>query len=75
MLPLQRGVKPQRYCVYGLVADFDAILFDLKLRDERDSGRSAAPLKQALDAHLLNTDQLSIAEAVQQVMRWYKTTG
>ena len=59
----------------GQAADFDAILFDLKLRDERDSGRSAAPLKQALDAHILNTDHLSIAEAVQQVMRWYKTTG
>ena len=59
----------------GQAADFDAILFDLKLRDERDSGRSVAPLTQALDAHLLNTDHLSIAGAVQQVVRWYKTTG
>ena len=59
----------------GQTADFDAILLDLKIRDERDTGRSAAPLKQALDALLLNTDHLSIAEAVQQVLSWYKTIG
>lgn len=53
-------------------ADFDAILLDLKVRDERDSLRNAAPLKQASDAYLLNTDHLSIADAVQQVLHWYK---
>ena len=58
----------------GISADLNAILLDLKVRDARDSGRSAAPLKQAADAHLLNTDHLSIAQAVQQVLNWYGHT-
>ena len=54
-----------------VTADFDAILLDLTVRDARDSSRSAAPLKQADDAHLLNTDHLSIEQAVQQVLSWH----
>lgn len=55
----------------NIAADFDAILLDLKVRDERDSGRSTAPLKHAEDAYLLNTDHLSITKATQQVIKWY----
>lgn len=42
----------------GLPADADAVLADMKARDERDSSRSAAPLKAADDAVLLDTTDL-----------------
>ena len=32
-------------------------------RDARDAGRAAAPMRQAADAHLLDTSDLSIEEA------------
>ena len=40
------------------------VLADIHARDARDSGRSAAPLVQAADAALLDTSNLSIADAV-----------
>jgi cytidylate kinase len=47
----------------GEVADEGEVLADLLRRDERDSRRSAAPLKLAPDAHLLDTTHLSIDAA------------
>jgi cytidylate kinase len=40
------------------------VLNDIRARDERDSARSAAPLKMADDAALLDTSHLSIEEAI-----------
>jgi cytidylate kinase len=45
------------------------VLADIAARDARDSGRSAAPLRQANDAALLDTSDLSIAAAVGQAIR------
>lgn len=42
----------------GLAADYDAILADLRRRDERDSTRASAPLKAAGDAAVLDTTAL-----------------
>jgi cytidylate kinase len=39
------------------------VLADILKRDERDSGRAAAPLKRAEDAHLLDTTHLDIDAA------------
>jgi cytidylate kinase len=47
----------------GEPADEHAVLADLLRRDERDSRRTAAPLKAAPDAHLLDTTHLSIDAA------------
>ncbi len=47
----------------GEEADYAAILEDVKKRDARDSGRSAAPLKPAADAVTLDTSDLDIEEA------------
>ncbi|TZG27959.1 (d)CMP kinase [Sphingomonas montanisoli] len=47
---------------------FDSVLADILARDERDSGRSAAPLRQADDADLLDTSDLSIDAAVQRAI-------
>ena len=47
----------------GESADEKEVLADLLRRDERDSKRTAAPLKAAPDAHLLDTTHLSIDAA------------
>jgi cytidylate kinase len=47
----------------GENADEKAVLADILARDERDRSRSAAPLVQAKDAHLLDTSALDIAAA------------
>ncbi len=39
------------------------VLADIRRRDERDKGRAAAPLRQAEDAHLLDTTNLDIDAA------------
>jgi cytidylate kinase len=45
------------------------ILADLLKRDERDSRRTAAPLKAAPDAHLLDTTHLSIDNAFRAAIK------
>jgi len=52
----------------GLAADHDAVLADIRARDERDSARSAAPLRQAEDAVLLDTSDMGIDAAVQRAI-------
>jgi cytidylate kinase len=47
----------------GKPVDEAAVLADIRKRDERDMGRSAAPLKQAADAHLLDTTALDVEGA------------
>jgi cytidylate kinase len=47
----------------GEEADEKEVLADLLRRDERDSRRTAAPLKAAPDAHLLDTTHLGIDAA------------
>ncbi len=49
----------------GARADFAAIFEDVKKRDERDMGRADSPLKPAVDAHLLDTSEMSIEAAFQ----------
>ena len=44
--------------------DFETVLADVKSRDARDSDRADAPLKQAEDAVLLDTSDLSIDAAI-----------
>jgi CMP/dCMP kinase len=56
----------------GFSAKLDDLLRDLRERDARDSNRAAAPLKPAADAKLLDTSALSIDEAVDQVVEWYR---
>jgi len=45
-----------------------SIAADIAARDARDAGRAAAPLKQADDADLLDTTNLSIGAAVQRAI-------
>lgn len=47
----------------GETISYDAVLADILKRDERDSGRSSAPLLKADDAVLLDTSDLGIEAA------------
>jgi cytidylate kinase len=49
----------------GGVADFEAIFEDVKRRDDRDMNRADSPMKPAVDAHLLDTSEMSIEAAFQ----------
>ncbi len=53
----------------GEAAAFDDVLADIRLRDERDSGRAAAPLVRAPDAVLLDTSEMSILLAADAARR------
>lgn len=55
----------------GFSANMDDLLKDLQERDERDSNRAIAPLKPAAGAHLLDTSNMEIEQAVGQVLAWY----
>jgi CMP/dCMP kinase len=46
----------------------EAVLADIRSRDERDSSRAVAPLKQAPDAHVLDTSALDIDAALRDAI-------
>jgi cytidylate kinase len=52
----------------GIDANLAALLRDINERDERDSQRSASPLKPADDAVQIDTSNLSIEQVVEQVL-------
>ena len=53
-------------------ANYDGILQDLLERDARDQNRASAPLIMANDAVLLETDNLTISQAVNYVLDKYQ---
>jgi cytidylate kinase len=48
----------------GVACDIDEIEADIKMRDQQDMTREHAPLKQAEDAVLLDTSEMSVDEVV-----------
>ncbi|MEO7814043.1 MAG: (d)CMP kinase [Sphingomicrobium sp.] len=48
----------------GMNVHYDEVLADISARDERDSGREAAPLVQSDDALLLDTSTMNIDQAI-----------
>jgi len=48
----------------GAETSLERVLAEIEERDRRDSARADAPLRRAADAHLLDTTDLSIAQAV-----------
>ncbi len=53
----------------GMPAHYEDVLLDIRARDERDSQRSVAPLRQAPDAILLDTSELTVDEALAEAIR------
>ena len=56
----------------GIGANITALLLDIRVRDERDTQRSASPLQQAHGAILLDTTALNIEQAVQEILTRYQ---
>ncbi|SDH46606.1 cytidylate kinase [Pseudobutyrivibrio sp. 49] len=52
----------------GLEADFDQIAKDIEERDYRDSHREISPLKQADDASLVDSSNMTIDEVVEAII-------
>jgi cytidylate kinase len=48
----------------GRPVDEAAVLADIRARDARDTNRAVAPLRQAPDAHLLDTSEMDISTAI-----------
>ena len=56
----------------GVYAILEQLENDLKERDARDTSRSAAPLKPALDAQALDNSELNIQQCVDLVLSWWQ---
>lgn len=56
----------------GITCDFDAIAADIKERDERDMTRDIAPLKQADDAVLVDSSDMTIDEVTEAIINLCK---
>ena len=56
----------------GLSANMQALLIEIRQRDERDSARTAAPLKPAADAVTLDTTALEIQEVVDRILHLWR---
>jgi cytidylate kinase len=52
----------------GVDVSIDAVLEEIRVRDERDMNRSAAPLKPADDAQVIDSTGLSIQEVLDRCM-------
>jgi cytidylate kinase len=52
----------------GAAAHYDDVLIDIRARDERDAGRTAAPLARAEDADLLDTSEMDVEAAIAQAI-------
>jgi 3-phosphoshikimate 1-carboxyvinyltransferase len=57
----------------GISATLSLLRADLQARDARDSSRSAAPLKPAPDARLLDNSDLSIEKSLALVLHWWQS--
>jgi cytidylate kinase len=53
----------------GMSAHYPEVLADIHARDDRDSHREVAPLKQAADGILLDTSQLDVEAATAEAIR------
>ena len=53
----------------GETVSFEDVLADIRVRDERDGGRSSAPMRPADDAVLLDTSEMTIEQAADAARR------
>ena len=53
----------------GMSAHYPEVLADIHARDDRDSHREVAPLRQAADGILLDTSQLDVEAATAEAIR------
>ena len=56
-------------CDKGEAADYETVLADIRRRDDQDTHRAVAPLRQAEDAILLDTSEIGIEESYELLKR------
>jgi cytidylate kinase len=66
--------RAAEYRTQGRNIDESDVLADIIRRDKRDQNREAAPLKQASDAHLLDTTHLDIDAAIRAAIDLVEAT-
>jgi 3-phosphoshikimate 1-carboxyvinyltransferase len=59
----------------GIDARLFTLLQDINERDARDASREVAPLVQCEDARVLDTTGLSVEQATQQVLDWFRAVS
>ena len=59
----------------GFDATLTTLLQDIRLRDARDTERSAAPLQRSVDAQIIDTTGLSIQEVVARILQWFESAS
>lgn len=59
----------EELCLRGTETSFEAVLSDMRYRDANDSSRTAAPLRPAEDAHILDTTGNSLEESFQLICK------
>jgi CMP/dCMP kinase len=62
----------RRHAEFADGTSFAAVLADVRARDARDMGRADAPLRPAGDATILDTTDLTVAEAVDRALALVK---
>ncbi|MCL4500108.1 MAG: (d)CMP kinase [Chloroflexi bacterium] len=60
--------RAEQLAEMGMPADLEQIAADIRERDLRDSSRRHAPLKQACDARLVETDNMSVDQVVDKII-------
>jgi 3-phosphoshikimate 1-carboxyvinyltransferase len=56
----------------GIDATLAPLLQDINQRDARDAKRGVAPLLRCEDARLLDTTALTVEQAVEEILMWYR---
>ena len=56
----------------GMYAKMGDVVEELRRRDERDSSRPVAPLKHYPDAVFLDTSGLTVEQAVEKILGWWR---
>lgn len=56
----------------GMYAKMGDVVEELRRRDERDSSRPVAPLKHYPDALFLDTTGLTVEQAVERILGWWR---
>jgi cytidylate kinase len=60
--------RHQELLRHGRISHYEDVLIDIRARDQRDRNRAAAPLQRAADAHLLDTSDLAVDEAIAEAV-------
>ncbi len=61
-------LRAKRRALQQINADYETILKDLKLRDERDQNRKTAPLKPAKDAIIIDNTNISAEDTLNKII-------